>query len=1270
VGSSNVLFDAEGNAYLTDFSIGAGSRADRAEDVRELARLVKRWGPRDSIPAELAEQIEIGRDELHADAIADAARAALEPSAAAGPRRLDERNPYKGLRAFTEADARDFFGRGELVQRLIARLNEAGPGCRFLAVVGPSGGGKSSVVRAGLLPIIRRGALGDDGDSYIAEMFPGPHPLEELEEALLRIAVRSVSRLPGLLNSGSRGLLEATRLIVPEDAEAVLVVDQFEEVFTLAADERERELFLESLRVAAADPDSQLRVIVTLRADFFDRPLVYPRFGELLAGRTEAVPPLTPDELEQSIRRPAEQVGVRPERGLVAQMIADVAHQPGALPLLQYTLTDLFDRREDSVLSLATYEEMGGVAGALSAAADRIYERTDADGRRAIKQVFLRLVTLGEGRQDTRRRVARSELDNLEVGPEAIESVLGPFGRHRLLTFDREPSTREPTVEIAHEALLGAWERLRVWVDDAREDLRQHRGLAQAAAEWHASERDPSFLLRGTRLEQLEAWADGTDLAIGQRERAYLRSSIERRERDRAEEDARRKRERRLEQRSRTRLRALVAVLGVAALVAVSLTVVATNQSARAEREARIAEARELAAAAVSNLEVDPERSILLAMEAVKRTRSVDGTILPEAEEALHQAIGASRVVDTVRGLGGAVAWSSQGVFVTEGPQKSGVVDIRDADTGEPALPPFKGHDADINDVAFDPAGTMLATTGDDGALRIWDPETGRLLLEEVGEGEVWGPSFDAAGSLVAAAWLTKGVVRVLDLATGRVVMTFELPGANDTSLSPDGTEVAVSSGIGRSFAIDVESGRRTTTYTRGPYPTNEVAWSPDGRYVAVADQTSGSAVFEAETGVRRFALSDVTFTLSLAWDPTGAHTIVGGEDGGSALVWHLGTGGLTEVAALPAQEMRNGIIGVAFSPDGAEVMAGNTDVTAVKIWDLSLAGDEEVAHLPATTDYISDVGFLPDGRRLVAHSTDSSGLTIWDLAAHQARGEFGPPWPPTGEQPIEVSPDGSVAIMDRGRVTVWDVATRTKRFALRPDHEVWQGSVGWSPDGKYLAVGSGDGSATIVDRSGRTVRVLRDDKRQAICSARFSPDGRFLATAACTRDAGSINPHVTIWDWKRAERVHTIEGLDSWDIVFAPTGDRIAALAWPRAGIWDIASGRRLVTFAGRPGQVAGLAFSPDGSTVATGGTDATVRLYDADSGEQRLVLRGHQWGAFTLDFSPDGTMLASGAHTDVRVWALDVDDLLRIAGEELTRTLSDEECHQYLHLETCPST
>ncbi len=770
VGSSSVRFDGEGNAYLGDFVVGIGPAPDPASDIRELARLARRWLG-DGMPSplgELCERAELGTEVAGADAFARAARDGLEGTALEQTPRADERNPYKGLRPFTEADARDFFGRGELTHRLVARLREGASGSRFLAVVGPSGSGKSSVVRAGLVPAIRHGDLGDPEGGFVAEMTPGAHPMEEIEAALLRIAVRPAPRLPDILDSGSRGLLQAVELLAPSEAEVVLIVDQFEETFTLCADEREREQFLESLRVATVDPESRLRVVLTLRADFYDRPLTYPRFGELLAASTEAVPPLTPDELEQAIRKPAEQVGVSAEPGLVAEMIAEVAHQPGALPLLQYALTELFERRDDDRMTLGAHRELGGVAAALSARADRILETTDPRGRRAIKQVFLKLVTLGEGTQDTRRRVLRSELDALEVDPAAIDGVLDAFGRHRFITFDRDPATREPTVEIAHEALLTAWGRLRSWIEDAREDLRQERRLARAAAEWRGSDRDPSFLMRGARLEQLAAWDAATDLAIGQPERAYLKASLDQRDRERAEEEERRAREVRMERRSRTRLRALVAVFAMAALVAGTLSVVAKNQSERAGREARRATARELASAAVANLDVDPERSILLAIQAVDETRSVDGTVLPEAEEALHRAVTASRVVLTVRDLGGKLDWSPAGVFVTEGPELSGMIDIRDASTGE-QMRRFKGHDGEVTGVAFSSDGSKLATTGVDGWLKVWDPSTGDLLASLSGNENAFSPSFSADGSLVAAAW-GDTTVQVLDTGTSGVV--------------------------------------------------------------------------------------------------------------------------------------------------------------------------------------------------------------------------------------------------------------------------------------------------------------------------------------------------------------------------------------------------------------------------------------------------------------------------------------------------------------------
>ena len=432
-------------------------------------------------------------------------------------------------------------------------------------------------------------------------------------------------------------------------------------------------------------------------------------------------------------------------------MIADVAHQPGALPLLQYALTELFERRDEDRLTLTAYQELGGITGALSARAERIYEALDQRGRRATKQTFLRLVTLGEGRQDTRRRVARSELDALEVEREAIDIVVDTFGRHRLLTFDREPSTREPTVEIAHEALLSAWGRLRTWIDDAREDLRQERGLARAAAEWRGSDGDTSFLMRGARLEQLETWAATTDLAIGRPERAYLKASVDQRDREREEEERRRERETQIERRSARRLRGLVAVFAAAALIAGSLTVVATTQSDRAGREAIGRSARpgsrrrgssprprwRTSRSTRSSASCSRSRPSNHALLGRDRSPGSGGGAPSRRRGVTARAGGA--------GVGGSLAWSPRGVFVTEGPEDSGIIDIRDGETGDSVLS-FQGHDGDINDVAFSSDGSRLATTGDDGSLKVWDASTGRLVSSLSGGGGAWGPSFGADG--------------------------------------------------------------------------------------------------------------------------------------------------------------------------------------------------------------------------------------------------------------------------------------------------------------------------------------------------------------------------------------------------------------------------------------------------------------------------------------------------------------------------------------------
>jgi WD40 repeat protein/class 3 adenylate cyclase len=1220
----------------------------------------------------LADPVQVIRLRAEADDAAEdmAFRRALGSSAArltpAVPGAMAP-NPYKGLRAFEEGDAQDFFGREELVDDLVKRLGHT----RFLAVVGPSGSGKSSVVRAGLIPAIRRGAIPGSEGWHIADMFPGAHPLDGLESALLRASPDPPSSVMDQLERDEQGLHRAVLRLLPSDgSELVLVIDQFEELFTLVEDEAARTHFLGSIEAAATDPRSRLRVVVTLRADFYDRPLLYRGFAELFKSRVEALVPLSGEEIERAISGPAKRVDVTLEPGLVAEMLADVAEEPGALPLMEYALTELFERRDGRVLFLEAYREIGGVSGALGRRAEELYEELEDDGKEAARQLFLRLVALGEGTEDTRRRVPRSEVASLDVDQQAMAIVLDTFGASRQLSFDRDAKTGAPTIELAHEAMLTAWPRLHRWIDEARDDLRTERRVAGAARDWIEADRDPSFLLGGSRLDQAEAWQAGSGLAATPEEREFLEASRAERDRLTADEEARRVHEEELERRSFRRLRALVAVLGVAALVAIGLTVFATNERGRAEQERRNATVRELAAASVANIEVDPERSILLALEAIDRTRSVDGTVLPEAEEALHRAVVSSRIDVTATGVGGQLDWSPDGVFVTEGPENTGIIDIRDAATGKSERK-WKGHN-DVNDVRFSPDGSMLATAGDDGTLRIWDPATGEPVSTISGAGGVVGQSFDGDGSLVAAAWPDEGMVRIADPTTGDVVRTIDgldlLP--FDTAFAPDGDRVVV----GMIFAdhaevFDVRTGELLFVLPKHRYSVNAVSWSPDGRWIATGSGDSAVRVWDADTGrLEKKLLGHTGVVNTVDWAPDSSRLVSGGSDG-TARVWQVDEVEGREVFTLAAQQTQSGTF-AAFSPNGKHVLSGDIGITAVKIWDLSLQGDAEVVNLP--TDYLApvDVAYLPSGQIVASHENGSASIWEADGTHSAAIGPGGGPDEPVWR--VAVSRDGSRIATVRnfgGTVSAWEADTGERVFEVEVERFEQLSSLDWSPDGRHLAVGSFDGSVTLLDAEGRKSHVL-EEPGVYVESVAFDPDGRSIATAT-GNDREPARSHVSIWDWKREEIVRKIDVVGATVVAFQPGGSTLAAGRFNgTVELRDAATGELVRRFGAHAGRVGDLTFSPDGKRIATAGEDATVRLFDAQTAERQLVLPGHGYLVSGLDFSPDGMRLVSAAPDGVvRVWTLDLDELIDIARSELTRALTDDECRQYLRLpEGCP--
>jgi basic membrane lipoprotein Med (substrate-binding protein (PBP1-ABC) superfamily)/DNA-binding SARP family transcriptional activator len=419
---------------------------------------------------------------------------ALLPERAPGQPPEAARNPYKGLRSFTEADAGDFFGRDRLIDQLLETLQA---GARLVSLVGPSGSGKSSVVAAGLMPSLREGAVPGSEDWRMKTMVPAAHPVQDFQ---------------ALIDSGVD----------------LLVVDQFEQAF-VATDADARDHFLQTLADAVSEPDSGLRVVLTLRADFYDRPLLHPAFAAVFTPSVVNVVPMSADELEAAIVEPARQVSVEVEPALLAELVADTADRPGSLPLLQHALTELFDRRDGPKLTRASFARLGGLRGLLSRRAESLFLGLDPAAREASVQVFLRLVRAGDGTGASRRRVAVRELSDLGIDPVALSAVLTTFGQHRLLTFDRDAASGDSTVEVAHEALLFEWERLAGWIEQHRADLRRHAALQIAAAEWERSGRNPDYLFTGSRLREYEPWLTGGVLQLSGHERAFLEAAVEER---------------------------------------------------------------------------------------------------------------------------------------------------------------------------------------------------------------------------------------------------------------------------------------------------------------------------------------------------------------------------------------------------------------------------------------------------------------------------------------------------------------------------------------------------------------------------------------------------------------------------------------------------------------------------------------------------------------------------------------------------------------------
>ncbi|MCB8944991.1 MAG: protein kinase [Ardenticatenaceae bacterium] len=1240
-------------------------------------------------------------------------------------------NPYRGLRAFTEADAEHFYGRETLIQELFAHLSDTSELKRFLAIVGPSGSGKSSVAKAGLVPALRRGGLPGSEDWFVLDFAPGAQPWEELEAALLRVAVNPPATLLDQLQDGDRGLLRTVKRVLPDDGtvELVLIIDQFEEIFTLVEDEKVREQFLNSLITAVLDPRSRLWVITTLRADFYDRPLQYVDFGDLLRQRTVFVLPLTPDELEQAITRPAAQIGVQLEPGLAAAIIRDVGDEPGTLPLLQYALTELFERRKGVVLTRAAYEVSGGALGALSRRAEEIYANLGHDGQEATRQLFLRLITLGEGTEDTRRRVLRSELEAMQTSEVFKTSeVLDAYGRYRLLTFDHDPTTREPTVEVAHEALLREWPRLRGWLANSRDDVRLQRLLANEAQGWQTADHDPSYLLRGTRLAQLENWAETTTVALTQDEQTFLQASLALQEARQVAEEDRRQRElatakqlaeterQRAEDRAQAAviLRRRAVYLGVAAVLAVILAVTAglfsrqaslneaialANEAAAeaetlirataeaeaiaqrdvAQTQTNLAVSRELALAALNNLEADPELSILLALQALKTRHT------KEAEEALHLAIQTSRALITLL-----------------------------------------GHTESVEGAAYSPDGSQVATVSLDGTVKVWQVATGQLQQTLPYEGvEFVGNTlkFDEAGSRLALLAVGDNYetvnLHIWDAESGALLSQHEMPIPAEFfrfELSPDWQWLAVGRDNGIPELWDVVTGERVLTLAGHEVTVDAVAFSADSSRLVTADFGGQVQVWDvAALLAGEETQPELTFTTMQDFGPG---RVFFSNDGLRLAfvfntiveIWDLAD---TSQPQFRLKGHNNAVHHLAFTADDALLATASADSTA-KVWDLN--SGEELFTLSGHKATVFRLAFSPDGRTLTTASTDGTAR-IWN-AARYVGGELQnlalPDVIPIGS--FDLSPDEQTFALGgfTGATTIRDSATGDLLLTLQNEFNTLVGAVSFHPDGSRLATASQDGLVRIWDtttgelllqftghvggNSGGSEGVLDvtyspDGTRLATAGAdglakvwnaatgeellelaghtaglfrvAYSADGRILATTSDFPDTT-----VKVWDAQSGEMIHSLgpNPSRSFGLAFSPDDK------WVAAGggggfltVWDVTTGKVVSDLTGQSSALGTTLFTQDGQRLITGGVDG-VSIWDIESGTELVNLAPLNSAALALTTDERQLYMVPGLEPVVRVYTIELEDAIALAESRLTRWWTEEECRQFLHVDVCP--
>jgi WD40 repeat protein/DNA-binding winged helix-turn-helix (wHTH) protein len=1143
------------------------------------------------------------------------------------PRDYWSRNsPFRGLQVFEPEDAWLFFGRDMNTEELLARLGRSA----VLTIVGNSGSGKSSLIRAGLIPALRAGRFQSERgvieDWRVIVFRPSASPFDYLAEVLpnqllpelsVKDQAEFIAECRGELRSGGHSLRNAISALAGAliekngPARILLVVDQFEEIFTLTRDQGVRDRYIDALLAASGiDSPVPVHLVLAVRADFYAQCLEHAELSRCLQVNLYNVPRMSREQLRETLEKRLSLAAARAEPGLIDSLLEEVGSESGNLALLEHALGQLWKKCGGfgCTLTNQAYVDIGRLRGALGRHADEVYASIEDEKLRVLAQkILLELVQVGDdcNVQDTRRRVPKEDLFALGSAEE-IEPLIAYLASARLIFTGKEGE--KTFVEVSHEALIRQWPALREWLTQNREELRLERRLLQISEEWKHLGCDPGALLQGTRLAQAEEWLV-KQTAPPSLVRQYVQASVEARavgERTKCEAQERELAQQKLiaivSRRSAVRQRWYSSALSVLMLAAVAFAWVAY-------REQIVQKSSALAARSGELLPRDHGQALDLAI------RSWGIAKTEESRFAVVKAFLKPLRILEHQGPVAVVTFSPDGQRIVSASYDH-TARLWSAKDGH-LIATLEGHKGNVNHAAFSPDGQHIVTASDDATARIWDGTDGHFLFTLRGHSDkVWRAAFSPDGRRIVTASYDH-TARIWNTTDGRLIAT--LPGHSqpvvEALFSPDGQRIVTGSVDKTARVWNAADGHLLAVLKGHTQLLWDVAFSPDGQWIVTAGYDGTARVWSSADYHLVHVLQHDGAVASVQFSRDSQRIVTAGYDS-TARVWNTG-------GSLSLTLRQDGPVQYAeFSPDGQRIITASFDHTA-RVWNS--ANGQLLATLQSHSAEVYHAAFSPSGEQIATAGADGT-VRLWNCLAGRSRAVFSER---SAVYNAAFSPDGQRVVTSTvgHQATVWGVDGGLLAVLQHAD-AVWDAR--FSQDGRRIITASMDHTARLWDAANGSLLATLEGHTDSIGAAEFSPDGRQVVTASADHTA-------RLWSTADGRLLSILQGHTGSirSVHFSPDGRRIVTASYDHtARVWNSSDGRLLAILRGHADKVSSAQFSPDGKHIITSSHDKTARLWDAD-GKLLAILQGHADKVSSAQFSPDGkTIVTASEDNTARVW------------------------------------